>query len=474
MAVDSRNLSLSMAPAADPRRDLPAIDAVINHDELSGVRDRIAQEFLTVIARAVVAEERESIEKGRAPATLDTVAKRCRTRIEELLRPSLTRVINATGVILHTGLGRAPLSETAAEAVKQAAGYSALEFDLKSGERGDRQTHVEPLLCLLTGAEAALVVNNNAAALYLVLNTLGYRREVIVSRGQLIEIGGSFRLPDIMSRSGVKLVEVGTTNRTRVDDYRAAITDATALLLRAHPSNYRIEGFTESVAINDLVALGNAKSIPVVDDLGSGVLWDWTKYGLPYEPSVRESLEADADLVLISGDKALGGTQAGIILGRRSLVSKLKKSPLARVLRADKLQLAGLSATLKDFLTPDRVTELNPVWHMMTASVEDLSRRASKLRSSLEPLAAWSVLEVRESQAEAGSGTMPAEAIPSFAVCCVPNGLSASKWARQLRQATIPVVATIKQDVVWLDLRTISDNDEQVLIQSIRTALGQV
>ncbi len=454
----------------DPRRALPAIEAVINHPFLADIREQIAPEFLTSIARDVVAEARAAIERKGAP-DLDTIAKRVAARADNLLRSSLVRVINATGVILHTGLGRAPMSESAAQAVHDAAGYASVEFDLTTGERGDRQAHVEPLLCLLTGAESALVVNNNAAALYLVLNALGYKREVIVSRGQLIEIGGSFRLPDIMARAGVKLVEVGTTNRTRMDDYRAAVTSKTAILLRAHTSNYRVVGFTEAVEIADLVTLGKEHSIPVVDDLGSGVIWDWTRLGLPDEPSVRESLNAGADLVLVSGDKALGGPQAGIILGRRELVAKLKRSPLARVLRADKLLLAGLAETLRQFLVPDRVPATNPVWNMLTASADVLRTRAGRLRAALQPLADWQVLEVRESEAEAGSGTMPAIAIPSVAVCCLPKQVTASRWARYLRLSQPPVIATVKQDLVWLDVRTILDRDLPDLAKSVSAAV---
>jgi L-seryl-tRNA(Ser) seleniumtransferase len=455
----------------DPRRSLPAIDAVINHSRLAEYRERIAPEFLTAVAREHVAEARSRLAAHPSATDLDSIAKRCVARLERLLNPSVVRVINATGVVLHTGLGRAPMSARAAEAVREATGYAALEFNLQTGERGDRQEHVEPLLCLLTGAESAFVVNNNAAALYLVLSALGSRREVIVSRGQLIEIGGSFRLPDIMARSGAKLVEVGTTNRTRIEDYERAVTEKTALLLRAHPSNFRIEGFTESVAIGDLVKLGKQRSIPVVDDLGSGVLWDWTRFGLPYEPTVKESLEAGADLVLVSADKALGGPQAGMILGRRELVTRLKRNPLARVLRADKLLLAGLAATLREFLTGDRVVSMNPVWEMLTTTQTTLFDRAERLRSSLEPLTEWHVLEVRESQAEAGSGTMPALAVPSAAVCCLPAKFTSARWARSLRLSSPPVVATVKQDLVWFDLRTVPDRDLPELLKSVSSAL---
>jgi L-seryl-tRNA(Ser) seleniumtransferase len=460
-----------MAGEDDPRRALPGIDTLLGDPRLAAFRDSIAPEFLTSILRSVVDEERQSVAAGRSPLSTQALADKAVRRANQLREPSLKRVINATGVILHTGLGRAPLSLAASQALQDASGYAALEFDLVTGERGDRQQHVESLLCLLTGAEAALVVNNNAGALYLALNALGYRREVVVSRGQLIEIGGSFRLPDIMVRSGVKLVEVGTTNRTRPGDYRAAITDKTALLLRAHPSNFRIEGFTESVAIEELVPIGRDHGLLVVDDLGSGVLWDWSPYGLPSEPTVLDSLTAGADLVLVSGDKALGGPQAGIILGRRQIVTRLKKNPLARVLRADKLILGALAATLCQFLKPDQVVNEVPVWRMMTQPLDLLRNRAESLLVRMGSLGKWQLLEVRDSKAEAGSGTLPAVALPSVAICGLPEGQTAAKWARRLRLGPIPVVTTVQRDIVWMDLRTVAEDDEHDLLDMIAFSL---
>jgi L-seryl-tRNA(Ser) seleniumtransferase len=365
-------------------------------------------------------------------------------------------------------LGRAPLSKQALQSADEVAAYCNLEFNLATGSRGERQDHLRDLLCRLTGAEDALVVNNNAAAVYLTLNVLAHKKEAIVSRGQLIEIGGSFRLPDIMQRAGVKLIEVGTTNRTRIADYRDAVSPRTALLLRAYPSNYRIEGFTESVAISELSKLGQESDTIVVDDLGGGLLWDWTEFGLPNEPNVKESLTSGADLVLVSGDKVLGGPQSGIILGKRELVKKLAKSPLARVLRTDKLTVAALSTTLREYLHPSTYRQSIPAWRMFTLPVEGLRHLADRLHDELSKVCDWELLEVQPSIAEAGSGTLPAEKIPSLAIRCLPKGWTCSKWAKALRTATIPVIGTSHNDLLSLDLRTIQPDEADLLIQSVR------
>ncbi|MBI5059212.1 L-seryl-tRNA(Sec) selenium transferase [candidate division KSB1 bacterium] len=455
----------------DPRRRLPAVETLRGHHALTPYRDRIASEFLTLVIREAVEAARGKLDAGSREAVEQALIADITSRLDALLRPSLRYVLNATGVILHTGLGRAPLSDDAAEAAHSAAKCCNLELDLVKGDRGDRQLHVERLLCVLTGAEAALVVNNNAAALYLTLNTLAHRREVIVSRGQLIEIGGSFRLPDIMSRAGVVLREVGTTNRTRAADFSAAITPKTALLLRAYPSNFRIDGFSESVGVAELAALARERSLPVIDDLGGGLLWDWTATGLPYEPNVRESLTSGADLVLVSGDKVLGGPQAGIILGRRDLVTKLKQAPLARVVRADKLAIAALAETLRAYLDPRGPIATLPVWQMLTVDIASLRRRAAAVIVALRPLVEWKVLEVVESKSETGSGTLPAVSIPSIAVRCLPESMTASKFARALRERDMPVVGTLQRDAVWLDLRTIPPSDDVLLLESVRIAL---
>ncbi len=369
-----------MAQTEDPRRQLPGVDALLAHPLVINRSGQASPEILASIIRDILSVARDRIAAGKPAPSHDDLATAVLREVSALANAAPRRVINATGVILHTGLGRAPLCDEAVAAIMKAARYADVEFDLASGDRGDRTRHVEALLTRITGAEAAFVVNNNAAALYLGLNVLGYRQEVIVSRGQLIEIGGSFRLPDIMARSGVKLVEVGTTNRTRLDDYRAAITERTALLLAAHPSNYRISGFTESVSIEALAALGKERGIPVVDDVGNGLLWDWSNLGLPPEPCVAASLAAGSDLVLVSGDKALGGPQCGIILGSKSLVTRLKKNALARVLRTDKLTLSALDATLRAYLDRSQLARRIPFWSMLTAPLDELRARAARLK----------------------------------------------------------------------------------------------
>jgi L-seryl-tRNA(Ser) seleniumtransferase len=461
-----------MSDTEDPRRQLPGVDSLLSVPPIRAFVDSIRQEIIVRILRAELSKERERIQQNKSAASASEIAKRCAAKLSSLQAPSLRKVVNATGVILHTGLGRAPLSEQAKNAVQEAAEYCNLEFDLPTGERGDRQTHLRDLLCAITGAEDALVVNNNAAAVYLVLNTLAYRKEAIVSRGQLIEIGGSFRLPDIMKRAGVKLVEVGTTNRTRIDDFGQAISANTALLLRAYPSNYRIDGFTESVSIAQLADLKKNSDIIVVDDLGGGVLRDWTELGLSYEPNIHESLESGADLVLVSGDKVLGGPQAGIILGRAQLIQKLKKSPLARVLRTDKMTIAALSATLRDHTHPSKYRESIPTWNMLTSDPEQLQSKAQDLFTGLRPIGRWSILEVSPSTAEAGSGTLPAVSIESLAVRCLPEGWTSSRWSKALRLAKIPVIGTVRNDCLWMDLRTIQLREINQVVESVREVLS--
>jgi L-seryl-tRNA(Ser) seleniumtransferase len=460
-----------VSETSDPRRNLPSVDVLLSEPRIAAFKAHISQDFIVSIIREVISELRAAILRNEDVPQFSKIVATVVQQLESLIHPEFRRVVNGTGVILHTGLGRAPLNSDAIKAIQDVAGYCNLEFDLSTGDRGDRQEHVEKLLCLLTGAEAALVVNNNAAAVYLTLNTLAFRGEAIVSRGQLIEIGGSFRLPDIMRRAGVKLVEVGTTNRTRMADYREAITAKTSLILRAYPSNYRIDGFTETVPLHELVELGRTNHLPVVDDLGGGLLWDWTKHGLPAEPTVQESLAAGVDLVLVSGDKVISGPQAGIILGKRELVAKLKKSALARVLRIDKLSLAALSATLRSFLNREQVIHSIPSWKMLSLSNEDLQARAERLLAKLSGITSWRILEIRDSNAETGSGTLPAVAIPSLAICSVPSSMSANTWAKKLRNASIPVIGTVRQDMLWIDMRTLSDEDEELLLKSVTEVL---
>jgi L-seryl-tRNA(Ser) seleniumtransferase len=418
-------------------RDLPSVDELAR-----GIDDPLA----VSAARAVIDRAREEIRAGADPGDL---AARLHEELEALRRPSLRRVLNATGVIVHTNLGRAPLADAALEQVVAIArGYSNLELDLRDGTRGSRQDHVAALLRRLTGAEAALVVNNNAAAMLLALAALAEAREVIVSRGELIEIGDGFRIPDVLARSGARLVEVGTTNRTRAKDYDRAVTADTALLLRVHQSNFRVVGFTELPRIEELAAVAQRHGVPLLDDLGSGVLHE-----LPGEPSARDSLAAGSDLVCFSGDKLLGGPQAGIVVGRGELVEKLRRHPLHRAVRADKLTLAALEGTLRTYLdAPERI----PVVRMLGEHADVVRARAERLASLVGGV-------VEETVARVGGGALPLAELPSFA-CAVEESLAAP-----LRQGDPPVVGIVRDGRLLLDCRTLRDDE----IDEVAAAVSQ-
>jgi L-seryl-tRNA(Ser) seleniumtransferase len=408
-------------------RDLPSVDELAR-----GIDDPLA----VSAARVVIDRARDEIRAGADPGDL---GMRLREELEALRRPSLRRVLNATGVIVHTNLGRAPLADAAIEQVVMTArGYSNLELDLRDGTRGSRQDHVAALLRRLTGAEAALVVNNNAAAMLLALAALAEGREVIVSRGELIEIGDGFRIPDVLARSGARLVEVGTTNRTRASDYDRALTGDTALLLRVHQSNFRVVGFTELPRVEELAAVANRHGVPLLDDLGSGLLDELTG-----EPSVRESLAAGSDIVCFSGDKLLGGPQAGIVVGQGELIEKLRRHPLQRAVRADKLTLAALEGTLRVYLeAPERI----PVVRMLGEPIDAVRARA-------ERLAALVGGAVEETVARVGGGALPLAELPSFA-CAVDESLAA-----HLREGEPPVVGIVRDGKLLLDCRTLRDDE---------------
>jgi len=408
-------------------RDLPSVDELTR-----GITDPLAVDA----ARSVLARAREEIRAGADPGDL---AARLRAELEAAREPKLRRVINATGVIVHTNLGRAPLADEALARVHAAAqGYSNLEYDLARGARGSRQDHVAALLRRLTGAEAALVVNNNAAAVMLALAALAEGRDVLVSRGELLEIGDGFRIPDVLARSGARLRELGTTNRTRAVDYERAITDETALLLRVHQSNFRVVGFTEQPRVEELAALARRHGLPLVDDLGSGALVD-----VGDEPTAREALAAGADLVCFSGDKLLGGPQAGIVVGRADLVERLRRHPLQRALRADKLTLAALEGTLALYLdAPERI----PVLRMLRQETASVRARAERLAELVGG-------EVEETVARAGGGALPLAELPSYA-CAVEEEL-----AEKLRSARPPVVSIVRDGRTLLDCRTLTDGE---------------
>jgi L-seryl-tRNA(Ser) seleniumtransferase len=373
--------------------------------------------------------------------------------------PALKSVVNATGVVLHTNLGRAILPEAAIEAIAQAARSSVnLEFDLEGGGRGDRDALVESELCALTGAEAATVVNNNAAAVLLALTAIAEGREVVVSRGELIEIGGSFRLPDVMTRSGARLREVGTTNRTHPGDYEDAIAPETALLLKVHPSNYRVVGFTSEVTLEELVKIARVRGIPVMEDLGAGALVDMSAYGLPREPIVAERIAAGADLVSFSGDKLLGGPQAGIVVGKRAMIGKLKANALKRALRCDKLTLAALSATLRVYLRSGSLAADIPTLRFLTRTVAEMMKVAQPARDVLsEHLGAEFQCEIIESTSQIGSGALPTEELPTIAIRVTHPKISANSVADIFRRARPPIIGRVTDDGFQLDLRTIDD-----------------
>jgi L-seryl-tRNA(Ser) seleniumtransferase len=386
--------------------------------------------------------------------------------------PSLRRVINATGIILHTGLGRAPLCSDAIEAIVEAAGgYCNLELDLETGERGRRERHLDVLLRRVTGAEAATAVNNNAAATLLILNTLAKDREVIVSRGQLIEIGGSFRLPEIMAASGARLCEVGTTNRTRIGDYAAAINEHTAAILRVHTSNYRIAGFSEETPLEELADLARRSNLPLIDDLGSGALVDLAALGLSGEPVPSRSVAAGADLVCFSADKLLGGPQAGIIAGRRDIVANIERNPLMRTYRLDKLVLLALEATLRHYVDERTAIGKVPALAMMAAPTEKLSERAQALCGVLEQNAPGEAFFVCSDTAYAGGGALPTVEIPSVCVQWRPQGVSIHEAMRILRDAETPVVARVKDEAICFDLRTVTDEEFEDLAAGVSAVL---
>jgi L-seryl-tRNA(Ser) seleniumtransferase len=399
---------------------------------------------------------------GNIPDRTD-ILQQVKGHLESSIKPSLQPVINATGVILHTNLGRAPLSTAALEAIQTAAaGYSNLEYDLVKGQRGSRLVHAEELLKRLTAAPAALVVNNNAAAVLLVLTALARRRSVVIARTQLIEIGGGFRIPEIMKQSGARLVEIGTTNRVHPVDYENAIAEEpAALVLRAHPSNFRIIGFTTEPSLSEIVQIAHKANIPVIDDLGSGTLLDTAQFGLEHEATIVESLHSGADLVCFSGDKLLGGPQAGIIVGSDELIAKLKKHPLARAIRADKLCLAALSATLIHYLKDEALQEI-PIWKMISSPLDTLSRRAKAWHQVLE------TGEIISSQSTIGGGSLPEESLPT---CCLALSVrNPNRFLEKLRLLSPAVIARLEDNRVLFDPRTVLPEQDHLLLDSIQRA----
>jgi L-seryl-tRNA(Ser) seleniumtransferase len=452
---------------------LPGVDRVLESDELVSLGERLSTDYLVDFIRQAVEQVRKDILEGK-PRTDDLMAEvvsEVVKAVDVFLAPSLRRVVNATGVILHTNMGRAPLSDAAIQRIVSiASGYTNLELDLETGERGSRTSHVESLLARLTGAEAAAIVNNNAAAVLLGLNTLAQGKEAVVSRGQLVEIGGSFRIPDIMERSGATMVEVGTTNRTHPKDYSSAITDQTGLLLSVNPSNYEVVGFTSEVGLAELVEIGHNRGVPILHDLGAGCLIDTRKMGLGYEPLVSDSVGAGADLVTFSGDKVLGGPQCGILVGTTEAISKVRENPLMRALRCGKLTYAALEATLQLFLNRESIRDTHPVVRVLTESHEDVRMRAEQLAELIGDVDG--TRDVVDSEGQVGSGSLPVERVPSAAVRLVPASRSVDQVARRLRTGALPVIGYTRDGALHLDARTIAPHDVAAVAEAVRSAIG--
>lgn len=461
----------------DLLRHLPKIDEVILLLEKQDIYAKASREIVREACRDVVQKLRDRIltaSDKQLPALSSDAASAVRSVegiIDDLYRYQLKRLVNATGVILHTNLGRAPLCPEALDRILEVGrGYSNLEFNLDRGERGLRYDHVSRLICALTGAEDALIVNNNAAAVLLALNTLAERKEAIVSRGELIEIGGEFRIPDVMTKSNSVLREVGTTNRTRLSDYEKAIGPNTGVILKVHTSNYRIIGFTEEAELTPLVVLGKQHGIPVFDDLGSGCLIDLAAHGLQHEPTVREVLASGVDVVTFSGDKLLGGPQAGIIVGKKDIVARIKKNPLNRALRIDKFTLAALEATLIHYLAPDAAPRTLRSLKALTEPQSDVKKRARKLIQKLKRANIPNLTyELKEAKAAAGGGSLPTEDIPTIVVAVQHAKMPASRMEAKLRSAVVPVIVRVDQDEILLDLRTVAEDEFGFILDGLKS-----
>jgi L-seryl-tRNA(Ser) seleniumtransferase len=460
-------------------RQLPQVDELLRHPALLPVVTPLPRSLASAQIRKILADNRDWL--ATAPVAdlppelnLESLIQDLRKTLEAAAQPAIRRVINATGVVIHTNLGRSPLAEAALTQIQAiGAHYSTLEYDLAKGARGSRHDHLEGLLQEITGCEAALVLNNNAAAVLLALRALAEGQEVIISRGQLVEIGGSFRLPEIMAASGALMREVGTTNKTHLRDYEQAITLETALLLKVHPSNFRITGFTSAVPLPELVALGRRYNLLVVEDLGSGCLVDLSRYGIEREPTVQETLKAGADLVLFSGDKLLGGPQAGLALGSREVVARLRQHPLTRALRPDKLTLAGLEATLRLYLDePLAVAEI-PTLRLLSRPLTELDRQARTLARSLRrALGAGIQVRAVDSIGRVGGGALPQASLASKALALTVPPWTPQQLEARLRQAQPPVIARIEQDALLLDMRTLLPDDLPALKAALQAVLA--
>lgn len=460
--------------------NLPSVDALLRSPDTLQMLENFGRVAVTDSIRQVLSDRRSTKQVLGNDNDVASILQATHERLTALATPSLQRVFNLTGTVIHTNLGRAPLAEAAIEAMQDAARFPAnLEYDLKTGKRGDRDAHVEDLICRITGAEAATVVNNNAAAVLLVLSALARRKEVIVSRGELIEIGGSFRIPDIMKSAGCKLVEVGTTNRTHAADFESAINPKTALIMKVHMANYRIDGFVAEVPEADLTEIAHAHDMPCAIDLGSGTLTDFASHGLPDEPTPQSAIANGADLVTFSGDKLLGGPQAGIICGRANLIKKLKKNPMKRALRLDKVTLAGLAATLQLYRDPGRLLGRLPVLRLLTRNVDDIRAQADRLLPVFQKcLEGSATVTTQDCQSQIGSGSLPIDRLPSVALSITPattpraKGKAVAEMAAAFRALSIPVIGRLSDGALVLDLRCLEVAEESALLEQLNSFAG--
>jgi L-seryl-tRNA(Ser) seleniumtransferase len=451
---------------------LPSVDELLKSPSGFQWLAEFPRKIVVEAIRTVVAARREAILAGKAAdLSLDAMDGDIQEQLRIFSSFSLRRVINATGIVIHTNLGRSVLSERILEnVVNVAAGYSNLEYDLAVGRRGQRHIHTQRMLSEITGAEDALIVNNNAAAVLLCLNSIAKGREVIVSRGELVEIGGSFRVPDVMSASGACLREVGTTNKTHLHDYSNAVSENTALLLKVHQSNYRITGFTRDVTIKELMDLGRQHDLPVMYDLGSGCLVDLRPYGIHDEPSVYELLKTGVDVLTFSGDKLLGGPQGGLIVGKKKYLDTIRKNPIARAVRVDKFKIAAFEATLMEYLDPENAKRTIPTLQMLLQSPEEVRERARKIASGLRRLIVQEKIEVVRDTSKAGGGSLPAAEFETFAVSIKPAALSLNELDERLRSCSPPVIGRIRGNALLLDARTIRNHEVKTLVKAVGSA----
>ena len=460
---------------------IPKVDELLEIKEIKDLIISIPRKTVLDAIREEIESLRDKIKNNLSEEEiLDVISKLVdNIKLTAVNKDSykLRRVINATGVVIHTNLGRSLINEKIMDNIKEVAtSYSNLEYNLLEGSRGSRYDHLEDIISKVVGGEASMVVNNNAAAVMLVLSTMAKNKEVIVSRGELIEIGGSFRIPDVMEQSGAKLVEIGTTNKTHLRDYENAINENTAALLKVHTSNYRILGFTSSVDSDELSELKSKYNIPIIEDLGSGVLIDLSKYGLQYEPTVQDSLKNGVDVVTFSGDKLLGGPQAGIIVGKREYIEAMKKNPLTRAFRVDKFTIAALEGTFKYYLDEEQAIKEIPTLSMLTASIDYLNEKAIKLKTLIDNNIKGDILsvEIEDSYSEVGGGSLPLERIPTKCVVLSIIGKSTQSFENNLRELNIPIVSRLYKDKVYFDLRTINEGEIHIVADGINIALEKI